>query len=362
MQQIIVTKEMEGQRLDKFLFKYFDHSPNSFIYKMLRKKNIKLNERKSTGNDIIRSGDLIQIYMTDETIMNFRNDHKIPDFSKIKPLHTHKTNITRDFLKHIEILYESNDVIVINKPVNMLSQKASKNDYSLNERIVDYYHTKYPTNTLFKPSVCNRLDRNTSGIVIAGLSLNGSQTISKMLKERSIDKYYLTIACGEISNANTVKGFLTKKKSHNQVEIYNTKEEALHHGIESPAYIETYYEPLFYGNLDSIQFTILKVKLITGKTHQIRAHLSSVHHPIVGDGKYGLKNVNDVFRKKFGLKHQLLHAYELTFPLDMDSRNSLNVLSGKVFRAKPPKQFIQIIEKILTKEDLKEFINGYMEF
>lgn len=359
MQKIVIQKDMEGQRLNKFLGKYFDAAPQSFLYKMLRKKNIKRNDRKADGSEILSSGDIISIYMADETIKKFRKDGTIPIFGKTEEItgdrtkesgtghrKDRRTSGLGNPLGGISILYEDADILVINKPAGVLSQKAQPDDYSLNEQIVDYYLTKNKGDTLFTPSVCNRLDRNTSGIILAGMSLNGSQVLSRMLKERTLDKYYMTIVCGNVAKAAVIKGFLTKKKNHNQVMIYQSMEEASEASAGKPAYIETKYEPLAYGNFMNMEFTLLKVKLITGKTHQIRAHLHSSGHPVIGDGKYGNKPVNDRLRKEFGLKYHLLHAFEIQFP-DAQTQSGLpEYLEGKVFHADLPEEFLEIKRKI----------------
>lgn len=343
MQEIIINEANAGQRLNKFLGKYLDAAPQSFVYKMLRKKNIKVNKGKATGNEVLQTGDSVQIFMTDETIANFRKDGKVPMFTKVDDLVDVMKQRKADALKDVPILYEDEHIIILNKPVGMLSQKAEPNDYSLNERIVDYYHSKEYADTLFTPSVCNRLDRNTSGILLAGMSLKGSQMLSRILKDRTLDKYYLTIVSGKVDKASTIKGFLTKKASHNQVVVYETLEQAKENGIDKPAFIETRYEPLDYGRFQNIDFTLLKVKLVTGKTHQIRAHLRSVGHPIIGDGKYGLKSVNAVTKKEFGLKHQLLHAYEITFPKDIELAKEM---SNRPIHASLPDEFLYILDKL----------------
>lgn len=341
MQEIIINEANAGQRLNKFLGKYFDDAPQSFVYKMLRKKNIKVNKGKATGNEVLQVGDTVQVFMTDETIANFRKDKKVPVFQvKVEKLPNKKSD---NPLKDVPILYEDEDIIILNKPAGMLSQKATPSDYSLNERIVDYYHGKEYADTLFTPSVCNRLDRNTSGIILAGMSLRGSQMLSRILKDRTLDKYYLTIVSGRVNQASTVKGFLTKKASHNQVVVYETLEQAYDNGVDKPAFIETRYEPIGYGRFQNIDFTLLKVKLITGKTHQIRAHLRSVGHPIIGDGKYGLKSVNAVTKKEFGLKHQLLHAYEITFPKELEAMENV---AGTQIHADLPDEFLNVLNKL----------------
>lgn len=359
MQEIIVNETNAGQRLNKFLGKYLDAAPQSFVYKMLRKKNIKVNKSKATGNEVLQLGDTVQVFMTDETIANFRKDGKVPVFAKVDNLENavltqkdvsecvdeYNTQIVahssaKNAIKDVTVLYEDQDIIILNKPAGMLSQKAEPNDYSLNERIVDYYRSKEHANVLFTPSVCNRLDRNTSGIILAGMSLKGSQMLSRILKDRTLDKYYLTIVSGKVEKASTIKGFLAKKTSHNQVVVYESLEQAHNNGIDKPAFIETRYEPISYGGFQNMEFTLLKVKLITGKTHQIRAHLRSVGHPIIGDGKYGLKSVNAVIKKEFGLKHQLLHAYEVTFPKELEVSKDV---AGRQICATLPDDFLRII-------------------
>ena len=366
MKSVVIDKNNSGQRLNKFLGRYLDAAPQSFIYKMLRKKNIKYNGRKADGSEIISEGDVIEIYLADDTIAKFRrNPDKdnvnrnltMDNFGYNKNLDTDNIlndnisvyngkNVSEDPLNNIEIIYEDEDILILNKPVGMLSQKARPEDYSLNERIVEYYHNRESIDPLFTPSVCNRLDRNTSGIILAGMSYQGTRILAKMLKDRTLQKYYLTIVKGNIEKASTIKGFLTKKEAHNQVVIYADKEEAVRAGNDNPAYIETRYEPLKHGSLDdgrrTYDITLLKVELITGKTHQIRAHLKSIGHPILGDGKYGHKDVNAYMRKEFGLKHQLLHAYEIHFPNNVDQLSEN--LSGRIFEAKMNDMFESICD------------------
>lgn len=347
MQEIQITESNEGQRLNKFLARYLDDAPQSFLYKMLRKKNIKWNHGKASGNEVLHVGDTVQIYMTDETIANFRKDKCVPNIvNPSADLEQEKeTNVLVEHkdVPDFEILFEDHDILIVNKREGVLSQKAIESDYSLNEQIVDYYRTKQE-NPLFTPSVCNRLDRNTSGIILAGMSLKGSQVLSKMLKNRTIDKYYLTIVSGNVEQASNIKGFLTKNSNHNQVTIYQSYEDAVKAGNEKPVFIETQYEPLAHGRFQTLDFTLLKVKLITGKTHQIRAHLQSIGHPIIGDGKYGLKSVNAVMKKEFSHKHQLLHAYEVIFPT-IEEELKDDYLGMRVI-APLPEHFKQLIEQL----------------
>lgn len=350
MQEIKISGANAGQRLNKFLGKYLDDAPQSFLYKMLRKKNIKWNNKKASGNELLQEGDSVQIYLADDTIIKFRKDGKIPEVfvqdrddagghKKSSPEHINEQNDKKNSpLEGIEILYEDADILILNKPAGLLSQKAAVDDYSLNERIVDYYLEKRIEVSFFTPSVCNRLDRNTSGIILAGMSLKGSQTLSRMLKERTLDKYYVTIVNGYIKQSSTIKGFLTKKANH-KVIVYPTLEDAKKNGVEKPAFIETYYEPVAYGEYLNMEFTLLKVKLVTGKTHQIRAHLSSVGHPIIGDGKYGLKSINCILKRDFGLRYQMLHAFQIVFPVSKELPDSL---SGAAFQAPLPEEFEEL--------------------
>ena len=230
----------------------------------------------------------------------------------------------------LDIVYEDENVIFINKKTGMLSQKSKENDLSLNEYVISYLvnEGKLSIEDLktFKPSVCNRLDRNTSGLIVAGKSLQGLQDMSKMFKERTLHKYYLAVVVGIINEPMKITGYLKKNNKTNKVTITNKTD---------GEYIETYYEPVKV--LDDV--TLLKVQLITGKTHQIRAHLSSINHPIIGDYKYGKKEINDIYKKKYGIENQMLHSYQLTFET---INGELGNLSNKTFIAKPPKEFAEI--------------------
>lgn len=314
MQQIIIEKNQSGQRFDKFLFKYFKDATSGFIYKMLRKKNITLNNKKSDGKEKLKENDIVKIFMADETIEKFRGLFQI---ELPEPI-------------NLDIVYEDENVIFINKKTGMLSQKSKENDVSLNEYVISYLVNEGQLSIedlkTFKPSVCNRLDRNTSGLIVAGKSLQGLQDMSKMFKERTLHKYYLAVVVGTINEPMKITGYLKKNNKTNKVTITNKTD---------GEYIETYYEPVKV--LDDV--TLLKVQLITGKTHQIRAHLSSINHPIIGDYKYGKKEINDIYKKKYGIENQMLHSYQLTFET---INGELGNLSNKTFIAKPPKEFAEI--------------------
>jgi 23S rRNA pseudouridine955/2504/2580 synthase len=316
MKEFTITRNEENQRFDKYLKKLLPNAGSSFLYKMLRKKNITLNGKKASGNEFLKQGDRIEVFFSDETFDKFSgNDRKQDDtFERLAQLPS----------GGVTVIYEDDDILIADKPFNMLSQKTVPTDISANELLLGYLirtgkltRESYAT---FHPSVCNRLDRNTTGLLLMGVSLKGSQQLSAMLKERSIQKYYLAVAAGEIRTGEHLKGYLSKDAKTNQVRI------SPHKDSPDAKPVETSYEPLCYAN----GATLLKVHLITGKTHQIRAHLASVSHPIIGDPKYGDPEVNRRYRTECNVRAQLLHAYRLEFP------------DGRTFEAPVPSAFSKI--------------------
>ena len=315
MREIIINSNEAGQRFDKFLGKYLSEASMGFLFKMLRKKNITLNGKKATGKEKLNKGDSVKLFLAEDTIEKFSG----------------KTNVKLTD-KKLNIIYEDDNILLINKPAGMLSQKANPEDVSVVEHLISYLIKSEQLNETdlktFHPSVCNRLDRNTSGLIAAGKSLPGLQELSRMFKDRSMEKYYLCIVSGIVDNPCRIKGFLHKDEKTNKVTISDTEK-------EGSSYIETAYRPLKTGS----NVTLLEVLLVTGKTHQIRAHLASIGHPLLGDVKYGKKNVNEEFKKKYGLKNHLLHSYRIVFP---KLEGSLENLSGKEFKAEVPKEFKNI--------------------
>lgn len=326
----MIRKNESGQRFDKYLRKYLSEAPGSFIYKMLRKKNIVLNGKKASGNEKLTEGDQVRLFLSDETIEKFSGRAR-------------KTvsYVTSDDLK---VIYEDEHVLFLNKPSGMLSQKASKDDQSVVEYVIGYLLESGAVTeeelATFRPSICNRLDRNTSGLIVAGKSLAGLQIMAEAFMKRTLKKYYLCMVKGRITRPAHIKGFLSKDEKTNTVDIQPRETEG-----SSP--IETEYVPIAYAQ----HITLLKVHLITGRTHQIRAHLASTGHPLLGDYKYGIHAWNDRYKKMYKIASQMLHSYELILP---EMEEPLDGLSGKRFAAEVPEIFYRLIEETAWEHGTQE--------
>ncbi len=275
MKEIIITKNEEGQRLDRFLKKYLNKANQSFIYKMLRKKNIKLNSAKAEPEEILKIDDLVQLYLSDDTIDKFR-EKKTLNMSEI----------------HFETVYEDNNILVVNKPIGLSSQPDETSSKNLVDEIKVYLDAKEENISFtFKPAVCNRLDKNTSGLVIAAKNYDTLKQTNKSIRERNIKKFYMAKVHGIIKDNLELKDYLIKDEYKNMVKIVKNQEENAKIVVTNAHPVEV------EGN-----FTWVEVEIETGRAHQIRAHLSSIGHPIAGDKKYG---------KRDNEKYQVLHAYKL---------------------------------------------------
>lgn len=345
MQEFKIGPNEAGQRLDKFLHKYLKEANTSFLYKMLRKKNITLNKKKADGKEVLAEDDLVQFFFSDETFEKFRGNATLKEKSNNKnvnlgaTINSQKARTLEPYklaykkIKGIEVIFENDYIILLNKPAGILSQKSTPTDLSVNEWLIGYLleNNKISAEQLetFKPSICNRLDRNTSGLMICGKSLQGSQKMNSLIKERKIRKFYRTIVKGTIKESAYIKGFLKKDEKENKVFL---KENCDHKNEKEYVAIETAYRPIFSKE----GYTYLEVELITGKTHQIRAHLASIGHPLLGDEKYGDREWNRSFRGESIPKWQLLHSYRVEFP---EMEGVFKGLSKQKFVAKEPKAY-----------------------
>ncbi len=344
MRKITIKEKEAGQRLDKYLRKYLSKSTSGFLYKMLRKKNITLNGKKASGSEMLHEEDEVALFLSEDTIVKFGGRvseagrdalsgdalQRISQQESIWEKRCLQYEEAYRKLGAFEIVFENRHVLVVNKPSGLLTQKAASDDLSLNEWLIGYLLakgeiTKEELHT-FKPSVCNRLDRNTSGLVLCGKTLQGSQKISALLKDRSLRKFYCLFVKGVVTKGAEIEGHLKKDGQINRVTICKDG------GDKDASYIKTVYQPLKnYRNM-----TMLEAELVTGKTHQIRIHLAGIGHPVLGDYKYGYFEFNDLYKKKYGIHTQLLHASRLEFP-KMDGE--WEDMSELVLKAEPPEIF-----------------------
>ncbi len=322
MREIKITENEMNQRIDKFLLKYLNKAPKSFVFKMLRKKNIKVNDSKIAENYILQKGDVLKLFLSDETIDNFKEGAVEVSFSK-----------------PIDIIFEDNNILIVNKPAGVLSQSNSKETKDDMVKRVSYYLSKgdnFKENQElgFKPSISNRLDINTSGLIICGKNQSSVISLNNAIKNQEIDKFYYVLVKGNVKEEKTLYGYHTKDEATNTVVIEN-------HIPKGKEYSEvvTKYEPVKSNG----EYSLLKITLITGKSHQIRAHLKSVDLFVVGDRKYGDNDVNMYFKRNYGISNQLLHAYELSFS---NMPSNLDYLSNKTFSAPIPQKFASVINNL----------------
>ena len=293
MKEFTITKAEEGQTLFKYLCKLLPQAPTSLFHKSFRKKNITWNDKKCMGKEILREKDNIKIWFFDETFHTF-SEKKKADPSQKKSA----------FSFSRRIIYEDEHILIVDKLAGILTQSDSSNELSLNDALLDYCH--YNNHSTAKPSVCNRLDRNTSGIVLCGKTVKGLQMLNEIIKNRTLRKDYRCIVLGKTKEQDTLKGFLIKNKAANRVTVITEPK-------ENTVPIETRYKRISTMEKAGNICSLLEVRLITGRPHQIRSHLASIGHPILGDRKYGNKKSLEI-SKDLHIPHQLLCACSITFP------------------------------------------------
>ena len=317
MKKINIGKNEANQRIDKFLRKYMPKAPLSFVYKMLRKRNIKVNQKRIDNTYILHEGDILEMYMSEETISEFQEQKKI-------------LSVDRSF----SIVYEDENILFVGKPMGLLIHEDKHEGHNtLINQAIKYLYDKGEYNPTdektFVPASVNRLDRNTSGLVIIGKNYKTIQNLNEMLRNSNrVHKYYLAVVAGKVVSERVLRGYLIKDEAKNQVKITD---------IEEPGSkpIHSIIRPQKVSN----KFSLVEVEIITGRSHQIRLHMASIGHPIIGDPKYGDTNINRNLKEDFGLTHQFLHAYRLYFE---DCTGHLEYLSGKSFLCPLPENLERI--------------------
>lgn len=357
MRQITVTETDGGQRLDKFLLKYFNAAPPPLIYRLLRQKTVKLNGKRAAGGEIARAGDEISVYLPDDRLESMSAPRNAAAFSSMDM----PAGARCAPLQQADIVYEDGDLLILNKPAGMLchSAQGSIPGETLIEAALAYLAEKgeygFAKNTAFTPALCNRLDRNTSGVVVCGKTLPAVQEVCRAIAGDTAQKFYLTIAAGEIREPGVCESLYEKDAGLNRAvvtkkivtkKIVTTRpDEAEEYGGKTAV---TEYKPLKYSKEWGV--TLLSARLVTGRSHQIRAHMRMIGHPIVGDAKYGDAGVNERFRKEFGVKCQLLHARELRFAGNAFGAGSrLYTRNGDGFVAPLPSKMEIIVRNIFGR-------------
>ena len=317
MISFIIKKEEEGQTLEKFVKKALSEAPLSFIYKLFRKKDVKVNGHWQDKKYLISSGEEISIYITDSQLEEFKRQVESKQVEDISNW----------------IIYEDENILFVNKPRGVLVQKNIEDSNALDEMVISYLTNKGeydPNRNLgYKPAPAHRLDRNTAGIVVFGKNIATLRYLSEALNDKSvISKRYLALVKGEISKDGEINAPLLKNSKSQRASVSNEGKPS----ITRYKVVET-----FKG------YTLLEVELLTGRTHQIRVHMAYINHPVVGDSKYGDYELNKEIESKYGFKNQFLEAYQLDFH---KLNNPLKYLSGRSFKISLNDEFLNLINSI----------------
>lgn len=305
MKQVTINTSNNGQRADKFVRKWLSEAPLSFIYRLFRKKDVKVNGKWIAIDYMLREGDIVSIYVSDA---------QIEEFNKPRPI------IASPF-PH-QIVYEDDVCLIVNKPKGLLVHgDETEKRLTLTNQVLAYLaHEGFPIDQAgFTPAPAHRLDRNTSGLVIFGKTLAAQQCFEVLFHDREgIEKHYLALVKGVINKGGKIESFLHKDAEKNIVRVTKNKT------IGQKAITKYEVAQVLDG------YTLLDVIIETGRTHQIRVQLSDIDHPIVGDRKYGDFKVNKTFEERFDYEHQFLHAYKIVFA---KLPAPLSHLSGLSFQA-----------------------------
>ena len=328
MKSFVAGKNEAGQRFDKYLGKLLREAPKSFLYKMLRKKNITLNGKKATGSEKLKEGDEIKLFLSDETFQKFCGQSDNSSLHEETEMNdsAYRKKKAREFARRI--IYEDEDLLFWNKPQGILSQPDSSDAASvvwmLQNYLLESGRYKVEDLTTFRPGPVNRLDRNTGGIVLCGISLKGLQFLSGTVHDRTLKKIYVCMISGELAEG-CYKAWLRKDEKSNLVSISPDELSGSRQIITS-----------FKLRAECGKYKLAEADLITGRPHQIRAHLAYLGCSILGDPKYGDPVLNKKIQDQYGIRYQMLHAESITFP---ELSEDFSYLSGRTFKADLPESF-----------------------
>lgn len=318
MKEIVITSNESGQRFDKFLKKYLVDMTLGSIYKAIRTKQITINEKKTSEKYILNEGDIVKFNI------------KIDDVKKEKKLNF--LGLEYDFRP----AYEDDNLLIVEKKPGVLVHPDEGGKMTLTDEVLAYLYDKGEYNPenekTFSPSPCNRLDRNTEGLVIYAKNYEALKAMNEIIRDGYLEKYYAVLAKGRIKEGLYI-AYILKNEKTNMVSIKKEYKEGTKE-IRTRIF-----------NLDTVgQFSYAEIELITGRSHQIRAHLASLGNPIIGDPKYGDKKINNFFRDKFGVENQMLIANKIIFKKCPDF---LKYLEGKTITMHIPNLFKKVKNDIM---------------
>lgn len=322
MRTIEITANDAGRRLDRFLRKYLPKASLGSIYKIIR-KDVKVDGKRKGEEYVLSEGETISLYLSDEMINELRGGTVAE--------HSDGKKARRNF----KIIYEDDNILVVDKPYGLLTHgDSTEKKNHLANQIKDYLieqgEYKPRIEKVFAPAPANRLDRNTTGLVLCGKTSQSLKGLNEMIRQDFVRKFYVTIVHGKLDREMKLGGYLVKDHKTNKVKIVRGNPD----NYEEAKEVVTIVRPISTFRDGKQDYTYIEVELVTGRTHQIRAHLASIGHPLIGDVKYGGKKV-------FGLSTQLLHAARIEFS---GSAEGLEYLEDIVLAAPLPEEFKEILE------------------